>query len=211
MDVGQPCVTMTTTLLELFSRRVEAVPDVVAVWDQHAGCTLTYAELDRCARLTAGRIVAELDARERCEASNQGNGSGGGSTKQPKVGSIAQRLAAQAEAAAEGGVDAVREDAPVGVCGECMAFFVNCSRLLSTTTTHPPTLPPQPPPSQLTWPDLRLSTGIAYLHHTFIRTHACVRAFAPQAKVCTLSLGVSQPGISAVRSCRSILHILQHG
>jgi hypothetical protein len=110
-----------TTLLELVARRVEATPDVIAVRDTHAGYTLSYAQLDRCARLTAGRIAVELDARV-AEVDGRGGGGGGGGnaggSTRPKVGSMAQRLASQAETAAEGGVDAVMEDAPIGVCGE---------------------------------------------------------------------------------------------
>ena len=144
----------SATLLGLFLAQVAQTPSATAVLDEHSGRTLTYAELDRCARSTAARVTALLaDQAAVCAATEAAAAAAaaaasstalGGAQQAPKVNGRMQRTAAVADA--DKSVVAVSgADRPVGVCAHGLAAVVGVLAawrlgrpFLALDPAHPP-------------------------------------------------------------------------
>ena len=142
--------TELTTLLQLVARQVAATPEAVAVVDEHGGWTLTYAQLDRCARATARLLEQQLAlaaaagaaAAAAAAAITAPTASADPQRQQsaPKVSAQEQREVDMARAD-KSLITATAADRPVGVCAHGAGAVV---AVLAAWHLHRPFIPFDP-------------------------------------------------------------------
>ena len=138
-----------TTLLGLFEAQVARTPGATAVFDEQSSSTLTYSELDRCARRTAAVVTALLAAQATATetaaaAAAAAAAARGGWQQAPKVSSRMQRTAELANAD-KSAVSVSGADRPVAVCADGLAAVVGVLAawrlgrpFLALDPAHPP-------------------------------------------------------------------------